>query len=149
MTENNTTTGRYAGKKVVIVGGSSGFGLATARELIAGGARVLITGRTRATLDAARAELGERAVAVRGDASVTVDVEALADRVKAEFGTVDALYVSAGINGFAPFEATSEELFDKLLTINARGPYFTVQKLVPLLAEGAGIVLTTSVANVL
>jgi NAD(P)-dependent dehydrogenase (short-subunit alcohol dehydrogenase family) len=76
-------------------------------------------------------------------------IDALADRVKAEFGTVDALFANVGVNGFAPFEATSEELFDELLTINAKGPYFTVQKLAPLLAEGSGVVLTTSVANVL
>lgn len=69
--------------------------------------------------------------------------------MKAEFGTVDALFANAGVNGFAPFEATSEELFDQLLAINAKGPYFTVQKLAPLLAEGSGVVFTTSVANVL
>ncbi|MER7431544.1 SDR family oxidoreductase [Nonomuraea rubra] len=72
----------------------------------------------------------------------------MAGRVKAEFGTIDALFVNAGVNGFAPFEATSEELFDRLLTINAKGPYFTVQKLAPLIAEGGGVVLTTAVANV-
>ncbi|MBQ6639770.1 MAG: SDR family oxidoreductase [Saccharopolyspora sp.] len=141
--------GRYADKHVVITGGSSGLGLATARLLVDEGARVLITGRSQATLDGARDQLGENAIAVRGDASSSPDIDALAERVKAEFGTVDALFANAGINGFAPFEATSEELFDDVLTINAKGPYFTVQKLAPLLAEGSGVVLTTSVANVL
>ncbi|MGW3417367.1 glucose 1-dehydrogenase [Streptomyces phaeochromogenes] len=141
--------GKYEGKNVVITGGSSGLGLATARLLVGEGARVLITGRNQAALDAARDQLGDNACAVRSDASSLPDIDALADRVKAEFGTVDALFANAGVNGFAPFEATSEELFDELLTINAKGPYFTVQKLVPLMAEGSGVVLTTSVVNVL
>ncbi|MFD5279152.1 SDR family oxidoreductase [Streptomyces rubrogriseus] len=140
---------KYAGKRVVITGGSSGFGLATAQLLVGEGAHVLITGRNQATLDAARDRLGEKAIAVRSDAASLPDIEVLADRVKAEFGTVDALFANAGVNGFAPFEATGEALFDELLTINAKGPYFTVQKLAPLLAEGSGVVLTTSVANVL
>ncbi|MFC9224143.1 SDR family oxidoreductase [Streptomyces hygroscopicus] len=141
--------GKYEGKSVVITGGSSGVGLATARLLVDEGARVLITGRSQATLDAARDQLGGNAIAVRSDAASLPGIDALADRVKAEFGTVDALFANAGVNGFAPFEETSEELFDQLLAVNVKGPYFTVQKLVPLLAEGSGVVLTTSVAHVL
>ncbi|WP_129843136.1 SDR family oxidoreductase [Streptomyces sp. RFCAC02] len=139
----------YEGKNIVITGGSSGFGLTTAQLFADGGARVLVTGRDQEALDAARGRLGDRAVAVRSDAGSLADIEALADRVKTEFGTVDALFVNAGVNGFAPFEATTEEMFDQLLAINTKGAYFTVQKLAPLLAEGSGVVLTTSVANVL
>lgn len=98
-------------------------------------------------LEAARKELGDNAVAVRTDAGSVADIEALADRVKAEFGTVDALFVNAGINAFAPFETTTEELYDQVFAINAKGAYFTVQRLAPLLGEGAGVVLTTSVAT--
>ncbi|MFC9061947.1 SDR family oxidoreductase [Streptomyces sp. NPDC057074] len=141
--------GKYEGKRVVITGGSSGFGLVTAQLLVDEGARVLITGRNQAALDAARDRLGERAIAVRSDAASLSDIDALADRIKTELGTLDALFANAGVNGFAPFEATNEELFDQLLTVNAKGPYFTVQKLAPLLEEGSGVVLTTSVANVL
>ncbi|GAA5052836.1 SDR family oxidoreductase [Nocardia callitridis] len=141
--------GKYAGKKVVITGGSSGFGLTTAQLLVDEGARVLITGRDKERLDAAAAQLGDRAIAVRSDAASVSAIDALADQVESEFGTVDALFANAGVTGFAPFEATSEQLFDQLLTINAKGPYFTVQKLAPLLAAGSGVVLTTSVVNVL
>lgn len=141
--------GKYDGKHIVITGGSSGFGLTTAKLLADEDARVLITGRTEATLEAAQKQLGDNAIAVRSDAGSVTDIEALADRVKAEFGTVDALFVNAGINAFAPFEATTEELYDQVFAINTKGAYFTVQKLAPLLGEGAGVVLTTSVANVL
>ncbi|MGW6740105.1 SDR family oxidoreductase [Streptomyces sp. NPDC055025] len=141
--------GRYEGKKVVVTGGSSGLGLATARSLVDEGARVLITGRDQDKLRAARDQLGENAIAVRSDAASLPQIDALADRVKAEFGTFDALFGNAGVTGSAPFEATSEELYDRLLTTNAKGPYFTVQKLAPLLAEGSGVVLTTSAVNVL
>ncbi|MGV9929602.1 SDR family oxidoreductase [Streptomyces olivaceoviridis] len=141
--------GKYEGKHVVITGGSSGLGLATAQLLVDEGARVLITGRDRNALDAARDRLGGNAIAVRSDAASLPDIEALADRVKTGFGSVDALFANAGVSGFAPFEATGEELFDQLLAVNVKGPYFTVQKLAPLLAKGGGVVFTTSVANVL
>ena len=141
--------GKYDGTSVVITGGSSGFGMTTAQLLVDGGAHVMITGRTQVTLDAARERLGDNAIAVRSDAGSVSDIAALADRVKAEFGTADAVFVNAGIPAFAPFEATTEELYDRVLATNAKGAYFTVQKLAPLLGEGSGVVLTTSVANVL
>ncbi len=138
---------QYDGKRVVITGGTSGFGLATAKLLVAEGARVLITGRTQATLDSAKEQLGSYAIAVHSDAASLPDIDALADRVKSEFGTFDLLFVNAGVTRFVPFESMTEEVYDELLTVNAKGPYFTVQKLAPLMSEGSGVVLTTSVAN--
>jgi NAD(P)-dependent dehydrogenase (short-subunit alcohol dehydrogenase family) len=140
--------GKYTGKSIVITGGSSGVGLETAKLFAHEGARVLITGRSQATLDAAKSELGPDAIAVQSDSTSLSDIDALADRVKTDFGSIDALFVNAGINGFAPFESTPEEMYDEVFAINAKGPYFTVQKLAPLIVEGGGVVLTTSVANV-
>jgi NAD(P)-dependent dehydrogenase (short-subunit alcohol dehydrogenase family) len=132
----------------VIIGGSSGLGLVTAGLLADGGARVLVTGRSQAKLDAAREQLGPDAAAVRSDAADLSDIDALAERVKAELGGVDALFVNAGITHFAPFAGTAEEDYDRVLAVNTKGPYFTVQKLAPLLNDGAGVVMTTSVVDV-
>lgn len=87
----------YSGKNAVVTGGSSGMGFAIARLLVDGGARVAITGRSQQTLDAAREQLGDNAIAVRGDVASLPDLDALADRVKTEFGTVEALFVNAGV----------------------------------------------------
>ncbi|MGW2227971.1 SDR family oxidoreductase [Streptomyces formicae] len=141
--------GKYSGKNAVITGGGSGMGFAMAKLLVDGGARVVITGRSQATLDAARERLGENAVAVRGDVASLSDLDALAERVKGELGTVDALFVNAGIAALTPFESTTEEAYDELFAVNVKGAFFTVQKLAPLLSTGAGVVLTTSVANVI
>ncbi|MEU7501104.1 SDR family oxidoreductase [Streptomyces griseofuscus] len=139
----------YDGKKIVITGGSSGIGLAAARLFADGGAHVLITGRTRATLDTALEQLGDKAIAVRSDAGSLKEIKALADTVRERFGAVDALFVNAGVTASAPFESTTEEMYDALFDINTKGPYFTVQALAPLMREGSGVVLTTSVVNVL
>jgi NAD(P)-dependent dehydrogenase (short-subunit alcohol dehydrogenase family) len=138
--------GVYSSKNAVITGGGAGMGFALAKLLVDGGARVVITGRSRATVDAARA-LGENAVAVRGDVASLSDLDALADRVKGELGTIDALFVNAGIAGATPLETVTEAVYDEMFAINVKGAFFTVQKLAPLLSTGAGVVLTTSVAN--
>lgn len=137
----------YTGKSAVITGGGSGIGLAIAQLLVDGGARVVITGRSQATLDGSRERLGENAVAVTSDVASVPDLEALAGQVSSELGAVDALFVNAGIAPLTPFATTTEQAFDEVHAINVRGAYFTVQKLAPLLSPGAGVVLTTSVAN--
>lgn len=139
----------YRDRNVVITGGSTGMGLELARLLVDGGARVVITGRSQRTLDAARESLGENAIAVRGDVASVSDLDALAERVKNELGTLHALFVNAGIARTTPFESTTEESYDELFAINVKGAFFAVQKLAPLLSTGAGVVLTTSAANVL
>ena len=140
---------KYVGKRVIITGGTSGIGLATARLLDSEGARVLLTGRTRETLDAAREEFGENAIVVESDAASLSDIEKLAERVKADFEPIDALFVNAGQTRFAPFEEMTEGAYNELFAVNAKGPYFTVQKLAPMMREGSGVVFTTSVVNVL
>ncbi|WP_055587740.1 SDR family oxidoreductase [Streptacidiphilus griseoplanus] len=140
---------RYRDKNVVITGGATGMGFAMAKLLADGGARVVITGRSRARLDAALERLGENATAVRGDVSSLADLDALADHVRRELGSLQALFANAGIARTMAFESMTEEVYDELFAINTKGAYFTVQKLAPLLSPGAGVVLVTSIANVI
>ena len=139
---------RYQGKKVVIIGGTSGMGLATAKMLLDGGARVLVTGRSQAGLDSAQKELGKGALVVSSDARSLTEIDALASRVKAEFDTFDLLFVNAGFSIRAPLESMTEAVYDEMFNLNAKGPLFAVQKLTPLINRGGSIVLTTSIANV-
>jgi len=139
--------GHYDGKRAVITGGTSGIGLATAQLLIAQGGRVLVTGRAKAGLASARKELGNNAIVLESDAASLSDLDRLADHVKSEFETFDLLFVNAGQTGFVPFESMTEALYDQLLTVNAKGAYFAVQKLAPLMTDGSAVVLTTSIAN--
>ncbi|MFD2467162.1 glucose 1-dehydrogenase [Amycolatopsis silviterrae] len=139
---------KYEGKRVVVIGGTSGFGFTVAEQLVNEGARVIVTGRKQEQLDKAAVELGERAIAVRGDVASLADIDALAERAEKELKTVDALFVNAGIAKMAPAAEVSEEDYDELFAVNAKGPYFAVQKLAPLLSEGGAVVFTTSVANV-
>jgi NAD(P)-dependent dehydrogenase (short-subunit alcohol dehydrogenase family) len=139
---------RYQDKKVVIIGGTSGMGLATAKMLLEGGARVLVTGRSHLGLESAQTELGKDAVVVSSDARSLTDLDALAAQVKAEFVTFDLLFVNAGFSIRAPLEKITEAVYDEMFNLNAKGPLFAVQKLSPLINRGGSVVLTTSVANV-
>jgi NAD(P)-dependent dehydrogenase (short-subunit alcohol dehydrogenase family) len=140
--------GRYDGKTAVITGGASGMGLATAKLLVEEGARVLVTGRTAATLEAAQSELGSAAIVMASDAASMADIDNLAGAVKNSFHTLDLLFVNAGVGPFVPFADVTEAIYDDVFAINTKGPYFTVQKLAPLMPEGSAVVLTTSIANV-
>ena len=139
---------RFKGKTAVITGGTTGIGLATAKLFINEGARVIVTGRTAATIKSAQAELGDNAIVVRSDATSFPDMDALAAKVKETFGKLDVLFVNAGYGQFIPFESMTEEVYDEMLNLNAKGPYFIAQKLVPLMPEGSSVVFTTSMANV-
>ena len=139
---------RFKGKTAVITGGTSGMGLATAKMLLDGGARVLVTGRSQAGLESAQKELGKGAVVVSSDARSLTDIDALASKVKAEFDTLDLLFVNAGFSNRAPLESLTEAVYDEMFNLNAKGPLFAVQKLAPLINRGGSIVFTTSIANV-
>jgi NAD(P)-dependent dehydrogenase (short-subunit alcohol dehydrogenase family) len=139
---------RYQGKKVVIIGGTSGMGLATAKVLLDGGARVLVTGRSEAGLESAQKEIGKDALVVSSDARSLTDIDALASGVKAEFDTFDLLFVNAGFSIPTPLASVTEAVYDEMFNLNAKGPFFAVQKFAPLINRGGSVVLTTSVANV-
>jgi NAD(P)-dependent dehydrogenase (short-subunit alcohol dehydrogenase family) len=138
--------GKLEGKVAVITGGNSGIGLATAKEFADQGAQVVISGRDRRTLNEAAKEVGNGVFAVRADVAKLAEIDALFAEVKAKFGRIDVLFVNAGIGGFAPLEAMTEELYDSIIDVNLKGAYFTIQKALPLLADGASIVLNTSIA---
>ena len=139
---------RFEGKTALITGGTTGIGFATAKLFINEGARVIVTGRATTTIKSAQAELGENAIVVRSDATSFSDMDALAALVKERFGKLDVLFVNAGYGQWVPFEQVTEEVYDEMLNLNAKGPYFIVQKLVPLMPEGSSVVFTTSLANV-
>jgi len=139
---------RFKGKTALITGGTTGLGLATAKLFIEEGARVIVTGRNPETIKAAQAELGDNATVVSSDATLLPDMDDLATKVKETFGKLDVLFVNAGYGHFMPFEAVTEAVYDEMLNLNAKGPYFIVQKLAPLMPEGSSVVFTTSIANV-
>jgi NAD(P)-dependent dehydrogenase (short-subunit alcohol dehydrogenase family) len=141
--------GRYDGKTAVIIGGTSGMGLVTAKLLMEEGARVLVTGRSDASLAAARDALGAPVIVTRSDTASLSDIDALAALAASKLGKIDLLFVNAGVTRFVPFESMTEQDYDELFAINAKGPYFTVQKLTALINEGGSVVVTTSIANVL
>lgn len=137
---------RLEGKVAVVTGGNSGIGLATAKRLQEEGARVAISGRSRQTLDEAVRTIGNGVVAVQADVAKPADLEKLYAEVKEKLGKID-VFVNAGVAKFAPLADTSESLFDENFDINVKGAYFTVQKALPVLNDGASIVLNTSVAD--
>jgi len=133
------------GKTAVITGGNSGIGLATARLMLAQGARMAITGRDRAKLDEAVAELGDNVLAIQADLN---DPEGLAEVTRAvgrAFGTLDIVFANAGISGPTPLGSTTLEAFRNILDTNLTSVFFTVQAVLPLLVDGSAIVLNGSV----
>jgi NAD(P)-dependent dehydrogenase (short-subunit alcohol dehydrogenase family) len=137
---------KLAGKTVLITGGNSGIGLATAKLFLAEGARLAITGRDPATLALAKQELGN-VLAIRSDAADFAQIEALMREVGEKLGKLDVLFVNAGGGTAAPFARVSLAEFDEMAAINFRGVFFTIQKALPLLAPGASVIVTTSISN--
>ncbi|MFC8536645.1 SDR family NAD(P)-dependent oxidoreductase [Streptomyces sp. NPDC057249] len=135
---------RFTNKTVLITGGTSGMGLATAHRLVAEGAHVIVTGRTRARLDAAVEELGPRASGVVADAADLGAVDALMETVRDRHGRLDTLFANAGTGTFLPFENITEQDFDHGVDVNFKGVFFTLQKALPLLTDGGSIVINAS-----
>ena len=138
---------RLEGKVAVVTGGNSGIGLATAKRFREEGARVAIAGRDRKTLDEAVRTLGKDVLAIRTDVSNLADIDKLYSEVSQKFGKIDILFVNAGVAKFAPFAGTTESVYDETFDINTKGAYFSIQKALPFLNDGASIVLNTSVAG--
>ncbi|MEM1329192.1 MAG: SDR family oxidoreductase [Planctomycetota bacterium] len=140
--------GRFDGKTALVTGANSGIGKETARRLIAEGARVIVTGRREGAIREAAEELGPNAIPLVADAGVTADNARLVSEVKSRFGAVDAVFLNAGIAPFVPIEVQEEAAFDQLFAINVKGPYFTLQALLPVLKDGASVLMNTSVVDV-
>jgi NAD(P)-dependent dehydrogenase (short-subunit alcohol dehydrogenase family) len=137
--------GKLEGKIAVITGGNSGIGLATAKQFVGEGAYVFITGRRESELAAAVKEIGRNVTGVQGDVSKLADLDRLFAQVKREKGRLDIVFANAGVARFAPFGKITEELYDSIFNINVKGMLFTVQKALPLLPEGASIILNASI----
>ena len=139
--------GKLQGKVAVITGGTAGIGLAAAKLFVREGAYVFITGRRQKELDEAVKAIGSNVTGVQGDVAKLADLDRLYDIIKAN-GRIDIVLANAGLAEFSTLEKITEEHFDKLFNLNVKGALFTVQKALPLLNDGASIILTGSVAGV-
>jgi NAD(P)-dependent dehydrogenase (short-subunit alcohol dehydrogenase family) len=142
-----TQVGKLDGRTAIVTGGSSGIGLATAKAFIAEGARVAIVGRTQARIDAALGELGSGAIGIQTDVGSRDDLDHLVEEARCHLGQVDIFVVNAGVNALAPFGDVKEDDFDRLFRINTKGVFFSVQKALPILRDGASIILVGSIAG--
>jgi NAD(P)-dependent dehydrogenase (short-subunit alcohol dehydrogenase family) len=140
---------RLQGKTAVVTGGGSGIGLGAARRFVEEGAFVYLFGRRQAQLDAAVAELGSKARAVAGSITDLADLDRLYEAVKTERGGLDILFANAGTGAFAPLGEITPEHYDQIFDINVKGTIFTVQKALPLMTDGASIILTGSSTGVM
>lgn len=141
-------TGRLANKVAVVTGGTTGIGLAVAQRFAAEGASVFITGRRQAELDAAVSSIGHGAVGVRADMSVLGDIDRLYDAVQQKHAQIDVLMANAGGGDFAPLGSITEEQYERTFGTNVKGTIFTVQKALPLLKDGASVILTGSTTSI-
>lgn len=136
------------GKIALVTGGTSGIGLATAKRFVAEGAYVYITGRRQAELDAAVEAIGRNVKAVQSDVSNLADLDRLFATIKQAKGNLDILFANAGVGEIAPLGSITEEHFDRIFNINVKGTLFTVQKALPLLPDGASIILNASIVSI-
>jgi len=138
---------KLEGKVAVITRENSGIGLATAQEFKAQGAEVVIFGRPQKTLEDAVQAIGSRTFAVQGDVTHLADLDRLYQKTVERFGKVDILVVNAGISKPVSIEQLDETLFDKISNINFKGAFFTVQRALPHLNDGASIILVTAAVS--
>ncbi|RDS86884.1 SDR family oxidoreductase [Dyella psychrodurans] len=136
---------RFNDKTVLVTGGNTGIGLGAAKAYVTEGARVIITGRDIATLETAKAALGPQAIALRNDAGDFAAAKQLAGELASRGIRLDAVFINAGVAKFAPFSDVNEAMWDQSFDINVKGAYFQIQALLPLLNEGAAIVLNGSI----
>ncbi len=139
---------KLEGKIALVTGGNSGIGLATAKQFVAEGAYVYITGRRQAELDTAVEAIGKNVTAVQSDVSNLADLDRLFATIKQEQGHLDIIFANAGGGQIAPLGAITEEHFDQTFNVNVKGLLFTVQKALPLLPEGASIILNASITSI-
>src|SRR5437868_1467467 len=137
--------GKLEGKIALITGGNSGIGLATAKQFVNEGAYIFITGRREAELAAAIKEIGRNVTGVQGDVAKLADLDRLFAQIKREKGKLDIVFANAGIATLATLDAVTEEHFDSIFNVNVKGVLFTVQKALPLLPDGASIILNASI----
>ena len=137
--------GKLEGKIALVTGGNSGIGLATAKRFVEEGAYVFITGRREPELAAAVKEIGRNVTGVQGDVSKLGDLDRLFAQIKREKGKLDVVFANAGVATYAPFGKITEEHFDSIIDINVKGLLFTVQKALPLVPDGASIILNASI----
>ena len=137
--------GKLEGKIALVTGGNSGIGLATAKRLVNEGAYVFITGRRDPELAAAVKEIGRDVTGVQGDVSNLSDLERLFTQIKREKGRLDIVFANAGVAQYALFGMITEEHYDSMFDINVKGVLFTVQKALPLMPDGASIILNASI----
>jgi len=145
MTTKEKYMGKLEGKIALITGGNSGIGLATATQFVNEGAYVFITGRRDPELAAAVKEIGSHVTGVQGDVSNLGDLDRLFARIKREKGKLDVVFANAGVATSAPFGEITEEHYDSIFNINVKGLLFTVQKALPLVPDGASIILNASI----
>lgn len=138
----------FDNKVVVVTGGTSGIGLATAQAFAAAGASVFITGRRQETLDRAVSQIAGKVTGVQGDMSKLTDIDRLYDAVQQQHDQIDVVVANAGGGEFAPLGAITEEHYQQTFDTNVKGVLFTVQKALPLLRDGAAVVLTSSTTSI-
>ena len=139
--------GKLEGKVALITGGNSGIGLATAKQFVNEGAYVFITGRREAELASAVKEIGRNVTAIQGDVSNLENLDRVFARIKQEKAKLDIVFANAGVARFAPLGKITEEFYDSTFDINVKGLLFTVQKSLPLLPDGASIILNASIVG--